>query len=399
MICFGSNVSDVGNAWSQHIGFITATLFSIGLSACSPTHDGYDRSLRYPLRKDLIVLQAPPTIPLAPAPPGQLDESILQFRNLGGKTANPADLSDIVRQELQHYLDALFGSPASPAISIDPDTEPIASVDFHPEQLARGSRLYRRHCVQCHGLSGDGRGPTGPWLYPYPRDFRLGVFKSSTHAETQGKPSISALKQILRQGIPGSSMPIFDQLPDADLDALISYVIHLSLRGETEYRVLKASLAADSEFNFDDIPGECRDAVRVAWRQWQRAQTLEVKETADFPDSDPAMVLRGYQLFSAEVGAGCLKCHEDFGRADRYHYDVWGGVNRVRDLTRGEYRWGRQPELIAQHIRHGIAGSGMPGHPTLNEEQVRQLVAFVLTLPAPSRLPLELRQTIYPGAP
>ena len=37
--------------------------------------------------------------------------------------------------------------------------------------------LYLEHCVQCHGISGDGRGPTAAFLNPYPRDFRLGKFQ------------------------------------------------------------------------------------------------------------------------------------------------------------------------------------------------------------------------------
>ena len=37
--------------------------------------------------------------------------------------------------------------------------------------------LYRKHCVQCHGIAGDGAGPAASLLSPYPRDFRRGTFK------------------------------------------------------------------------------------------------------------------------------------------------------------------------------------------------------------------------------
>jgi len=388
-----------GNRWCQFSATIIASLFSIIIISCSSSVDGYNPTLRYPIRNDLLVVQVPPIVPSTPAAPGQLDESLQQFRKLGGLTLNPAELPPTYRQKLQDTLDALFGSPASPAISIEPHSEPIAGVDFRSDRLAEGSRLYRRHCVQCHGLSGDGRGPTGPWIYPYPRDFRLGIFKCSTHAECQGKPSVAALKRILRQGIPGSSMPIFDRLSETDIDAIIGYLIHLSLRGETEYRVLKLLHDADSEVTLDDIPHECRAALRLAWQHWHRAQTVQVKPGADVSAPGLEQIRRGYLLFISEAGPGCVKCHEDFGRAERYRYDVWGGVNRVRDLTRGEYRWGHEPEWIAEHIRQGIAGAGMPGHPALTEEQLWDLVAFVLALPAPPRLPAELRHVIYPGSP
>jgi mono/diheme cytochrome c family protein len=37
--------------------------------------------------------------------------------------------------------------------------------------------LYRRHCAHCHGISGDGHGPTAMLLNPYPRDYRPALFK------------------------------------------------------------------------------------------------------------------------------------------------------------------------------------------------------------------------------
>ena len=40
------------------------------------------------------------------------------------------------------------------------------------DTLAEGSKLYRQHCLHCHGLEGNGRGPTGYWVNPPPRDYR-----------------------------------------------------------------------------------------------------------------------------------------------------------------------------------------------------------------------------------
>ena len=40
-----------------------------------------------------------------------------------------------------------------------------------------GYGVYRRHCLHCHGVSGAGDGPTAPFLYPIPRDYRRGLFK------------------------------------------------------------------------------------------------------------------------------------------------------------------------------------------------------------------------------
>ena len=49
---------------------------------------------------------------------------------------------------------------------------------------AEGMRcgLFRRHCVTCHGISGDGAGPSAAVLVPYPRDYRDGLFKYTSTA-------------------------------------------------------------------------------------------------------------------------------------------------------------------------------------------------------------------------
>jgi hypothetical protein len=54
---------------------------------------------------------------------------------------------------------------------IDPSGKPIE----YPQP--GGYSLYRLHCLHCHGVSGAGDGPTAPFLYPRPRDYRKGLFK------------------------------------------------------------------------------------------------------------------------------------------------------------------------------------------------------------------------------
>src|SRR4029077_17957950 len=105
-----------------------------------------------------------------------------------------------------------------------------------PALLAQGSKAYRVQCLHCHGLTGDGQGPTAPWVNPPPGDYRLGRFKftSSSQDEGERKPRREDLLRTLREGIEGSSMPAFRLLPDNDLEALVSYVMHLSMRGEAE---------------------------------------------------------------------------------------------------------------------------------------------------------------------
>ncbi len=43
--------------------------------------------------------------------------------------------------------------------------------------LRLGTTVYKHMCVFCHGEDGNGGGKAMAYLYPWPRDFRKGVFK------------------------------------------------------------------------------------------------------------------------------------------------------------------------------------------------------------------------------
>ena len=105
------------------------------------------------------------------------------------------------RKLIHAALNKVFGTPRQPRVG-DATGEDDATV-VQPllllkvrdadakapfKTLAQGSKVYRYHCVHCHGLTGDGRGPTGPWVVPHPRDYRSGEFKFiSTKPEVNSK--------------------------------------------------------------------------------------------------------------------------------------------------------------------------------------------------------------------
>ena len=138
-------------------------------------------------------------------------------------------------------LESHFGTPANPTVKLE-DTEAIKMLKLDDATLAKGSAAYRIHCIHCHGVPGDGRGPTARWINPHPRDFRQGIFKFQSVDQVQGgtqrPPLRSDLMRTLRSGIEGTAMPTFNLLKDAELESLISYVIHLSLRGSAERTTL-----------------------------------------------------------------------------------------------------------------------------------------------------------------
>ncbi len=191
--------------------------------------------------------QAPKDQPWASEQPGRLDEEIADIPKKGGKITDPTKIDAGLRAKLTAALNTTFGTPYAPQVGAavgEDETvagqlvqlkvrDANADVAFHT--LATGSKAYRFHCVHCHGLPGDGRGPTGPWVVPHPRDYRSGKFKfASAGGGPPDKPRRSDLLHTLHEGIDGTSMPSFALLTDDELNGLASYVIHLSIRGEVE---------------------------------------------------------------------------------------------------------------------------------------------------------------------
>jgi mono/diheme cytochrome c family protein len=351
----------------------------------------YPPELAFALRDDRLVIRVPTAQPTSLGEPGKLDSELAALDALGGKTGDPTSLPLEARQNVEEFLIECFGSPAEPHL------EGIAA-----ERLAEGSRLYRRHCLQCHGLPGDGRGPTGQWIYPHPRDFRRGSFKFVSTGDG-GKPRKSDLGRALRDGLKGTAMPAFGLLPEDQRDSLAEYVRYLSIRGQVEFQTL-ATLLTESEGTIVDgkpasLAGE---RLAVILRDWERAETappapappplLADRESPAHADA----VRRGFELFIAKDRTDCLSCHEDFGRKATFRYDVWGTVVRPNDLTAGGFKGGDQPEAIYHRIRGGIQPSGMPAHPTLTDEQVWDLVALVRALPFPRDLPPDVRGKVHP---
>jgi mono/diheme cytochrome c family protein len=139
------------------------------------------------------------------------------------------------QKAIANILGAMFGTPdepfALPEIGLDQRKLAMAAGPVWSDEQGGKHGLYRRHCAHCHGISGDGLGPTAAILDPYPRDYRSGVFKfKSTY--TAAQPTDDDLRRILHDGIPGTAMPSFALLPPDEREALVEYVKYLSIRGQ-----------------------------------------------------------------------------------------------------------------------------------------------------------------------
>ena len=78
-------------------------------------------------------------------------------------------------------------------------------------EAVRGKQLYRRYCVGCHGVKGDGQGDNAPYMDPRPRDFTTGTFKCRS-TPTGALPLENDLFATIGRGIFASNMPSWKSL-------------------------------------------------------------------------------------------------------------------------------------------------------------------------------------------
>jgi len=314
----------------------------------------------------------------------------------------PYERQAAINSELKQF----FGTPRDPRVEVSEEIINDPEMRLQPEHLQEGSKLYRKLCLYCHGINGDGAGPTGAFLNPRPRDFRRGIFKFRSTVKinpdnkkpdppAQVTPSFDDIKRTLQRGVPTASMPSFNLLSDRDLDALVSYVIHLSLRGMAEYQLAtgetddpeQATISAAKRWLYGSArggPNRMEKAVYVPPAMpggW--GGTLPT--SAELKESPGLKVYRG--------DGKCVECHWTDGRSNPLDVPTnlgrmndWGQLNPPRNLTTGVYRGGARPVDVFWRIKLGIAGSGMPAAAdTLSDEDIWHLVDYVMALPTQQR--------------
>ncbi|MEG3177730.1 cytochrome c/FTR1 family iron permease [Sphingomonas sp. RB3P16] len=82
---------------------------------------------------------------------------------------------------------------------------PVPLAPARPPDFATGTRLFAQNCASCHGVSGDGHGIYAAKLATPPIAF--------TDVERARQRSVFGLYQVISQGIDGTAMPSFANLP------------------------------------------------------------------------------------------------------------------------------------------------------------------------------------------
>jgi cytochrome c oxidase cbb3-type subunit I/II len=214
-------------------------------------------------------------------------------------------------------LEQLCGLGYSSAVSLTRGSGPLFAPPSDDAEKAgaarRGAGVFTHNCSGCHGSSGEGNGPAAPSLLPAPRNLTLARF------------SDRRLSHVLWFGVPGSSMPGWNDLPSSDLQALVAYVQSLE------------SLGASDE------------PVTLAEAESTRARALYVKN--------------------------CVMCHGSDGKGD-------GPAARTLLPTPTSFQQVRPGQAHAEEVlARGVPGTAMPPwKDKLSEPERRLLAQYVRTL-------------------
>jgi cytochrome c oxidase cbb3-type subunit 2/cytochrome c oxidase cbb3-type subunit I/II len=198
-----------------------------------------------------------------------------------------------------------------------PVWHPAPDPDDFQEEASRGGVPFAANCASCHGPAGLGDGSASASLLPKPANLTAARF------------SDERVSSVLWNGIPGSSMPPWRQLPAEDLRALVAYIQSL--------------------------------AARTAPSTWKEAAGAD----------------QGKALFAAN----CASCHGDQGHGN-------GPAAGALAPPPTNFRLKRPTqERALEVLEAGIPGTAMPPWKSqLNQEQRQALADFVRSLYG---LPLE----------
>ncbi len=259
-----------------------------------------------------------------------------------------------------------FGSPQTPSLRFDRAFRSIAIASLLLSAAAAAPRLvaaqdanagkavYERKCLLCHGDKGDGKGPAAELLLPKPRDFTKGIYKIRSTANKT--PTDQDLLRIVTEGMPGTSMPAWEVLPERDRRNVVAYI---------------KTFAADA---FKEPP-----------------KKLDLPKEVS---SSEASIKRGKEMFEA---IECHKCHGVDGRADGPSRpelkDEWGHPVAPANLAkRWNFRGGRSRTEIATRLANGVLGTPMPAFLDSVEkpEDIWHLTNYIVSLGPDSPQPATL---------
>lgn len=218
--------------------------------------------------------------------------------------------------DLVAYLNTLGRA----ARKTDPDPQPETADPAYntsaadPADIGTGKAVFAGNCAGCHGTDGRGRSPGGRALRPVAFDltgFRLPP---------------STVVRALANGVPGTSMPAWHDLPSSEFDAVLHYVLTL--------------------------PKTPNLAPQDHW-----APT-------------PTLMLAGKRVFDTH----CTRCHGEAGDGNGPDAALYArppaNFHQIEVSFQG----------AAYVIRNGVPGSGMPAWPLMTPAETQAVTVYMRSL-------------------
>ena len=219
--------------------------------------------------------------------------------------------------DLVAYLNTL-GRAAQQA---DPDPQPVPVLlvpgrlgSADAPAIAEGQTVFAANCSGCHGIDGRGHSPGGQALQPVAfdlADFRLPPER---------------VWRALANGVPGTAMPAWNDLPGSQFRAVAEYTLSLADKPPLP-------------------PAE----------PWA---------------TQPTLLLAGQRVFATH----CTLCHGDTGAGDG---PAAGNMPRPPANFHELQVSCPGADWV---IRHGVPGSGMPAWPLLTPAEIQAVTAYMQSL-------------------
>lgn len=223
-----------------------------------------------------------------------------------------------------------------------------------------GPELYAANCAICHGIGGAGDGRAAQHLFPMPRNFRADRFHLVSSAN--GAASLQDVENVIQQGMPGSSMPLYDKLSKEQITLLAREVLRLHRDGmRDQFSAMMESIGEEVDQE------EADDFVQ------SRTTAQDTIQVPPIGHSDSDAITRGKHIYQQQA---CDQCHGITGRGapDALLFDDMNRPTRPRDLADEPFKGGNQPAAIFLRLSVGMPGTP---HPAVTNLPMKQLVDLI----------------------
>jgi len=245
------------------------------------------------------------------------------------------------------FADSFGNGPSHTADKVYPPSEsqspPPTTHENHPKsKFTLGETVYKHMCVFCHGQDGNGGGKAMAYLYPWPRDFRKGVFKHRS-TPSGSLPLDADIYQTISRGVPGTSMPAWgDALTEDEARSVVQYIKRFSKR-------------------FADEKPEAPVTI------------------GSIPATTPEQIETGKKLYEE---LRCSRCHgtdlKGGGPLSDELYDIWDHRVFIYDLTNpNTFKFGFRKKDLFLTLTTGLDGTPMKAYDHLTDDQRWALADYI----------------------